>query len=185
MPSEKEKKVPADNFVLFGNKVFLRPFTEFDIDVSYISWLNDPEVVRFSNQRFLIHDKISCMRYLASFNRTSNMFVSVRKISDNKQIGTLTAYISSNHGTVDIGILIGDKSVWGQGYGQEAWNLIINWLIQREDIRKITAGTVSCNYRMIKVMENSGMKLEAVRKEHEIIEGKPMDILYFAKFHVD
>ena len=80
--------------------------------------------------------------------------------------------------------MIGDKTVWGLGYGQDAWNTLAKWLLARGDIRKLTAGTLACNYGMIKVMERSGMTLEAVRKAQEIVEGHPVDILYYAKFNV-
>lgn len=167
---------------LRGAKVLVRPFTEVDITESYIGWLNDPTVVQFSNQRFIRHDRDSCKRYLATFADSLNVFMSVHLLSDDRPIGTMTAYVSRHHGTVDVGIMIGDKSVWGLGYGQDSWNVMTNWLLQREDIRKLTAGTLACNYGMIKVIANSGMKLEAVRKAQEIVDGQPMDILYFAKF---
>ncbi len=169
--------------ILYGDKVLLRPFTAFDIDDSYIGWLNDPDVVRFSNQRFLKHDRNSCLSYLASFEGTPNLFMSARRQSDDRPIGTLTAYVLGHHGTVDVGIMIGDKSIWGQGYGQDAWSTLINWLLKQEGIRKLTAGTLACNYGMIKLMERSGMTLEAVRKAQEIVAGCPVDILYYAKFH--
>jgi len=170
-------------FVLKGEKVLLRPFTSSDINEAYIGWLNDKEVVRFSNQRFLRHDKDSCSRYLASFEGTDNLFISVRRLSDDSPVGTMTAYVSGHHGTVDVGILIGDKSVWGMGYGQDAWNTLTNWLLKRDDIRKLTAGTLACNYGMIKLMERSGMRHEATRREQEIVKGQAVDILYYAKFH--
>jgi len=169
--------------LLYGSKVLLRNFASDDISESYIGWLNDPDVVRFSNQRFIRHDVESSQRYLASFNDTANLFMSVRRLSDNSQIGTLTAYVSLHHGTVDVGIMIGDKSVWGKGYGQDAWDTFTEWLLSQKEIRKLTAGTLACNYGMIKLMERSGMTLEAERKAQEIIEGEPTDILYYAKFH--
>ena len=169
--------------VLRGGMVVLRPFAMFDIDDKYIGWLNDPNVVRFSNQRFLRHDRKSCLRYLASFEGTSNFFLSARRMSDDRPIGTMTAYVSRYHGTVDVGIMIGDKSVWGMGYGQDAWITFTAWLLERKDIRKLTAGALACNHGMIKLMERSGMLLEAVRKAQECVEGQPVDILYYAKFH--
>lgn len=171
------------SFSLSGDKVLLKSFSVSDINDAYIGWLNDPNVVKFSNQRFLKHDRESCLRYQASFEGTGNLFMSVRRLSDDSLIGTLTAYVARHHGTVDVGILIGDKSVWGQGYGQDAWDTLTNWLLGREDIRKLTAGALACNFGMIKLMERSGMILEAVRKAQEIVEGRPEDILYYAKFH--
>ncbi len=170
-------------FILKGEKVLLRSFTASDINEEYIGWLNDKDVVQFSNQRFLRHDRDSCSRYLASFEGTDNLFTSVRRLSDDSPVGTMTAYVSSHHGTVDVGILIGDKSVWGMGYGQDAWNTLTNWLLKRDDIRKLTAGTLACNYGMIKLMERSGMHQEATRREQEIINAQAVDILYYAKFH--
>ena len=172
-----------NEFVLKGEKVLLRPFTASDINEAYIGWLNDKEVVRFSNQRFLRHDQESSLRYLASFEGTDTLFISVRRLSDDSPVGTMTAYVSSHHGTVDVGVLIGDKSVWGMGYGQDAWNTLTNWLLERDDIHKLTAGTLACNYGMIKLMERSGMHHEATRSEQEIVNGQAVDILYYAKFH--
>ena len=173
------------NFEIRGSRVLLRPFCLEDVTDRYIGWLNNPKVVRFSNQRFLTHDRGSCQRYLESFTGTDNHFLSVRRLDTEQAIGTMTAYVSMHHGTVDVGIMIGDSSVWGGGYGQDAWNTLINWLLSQDAIRKLTAGTLSCNIAMIRIMERSGMQLEATRKSQEIIEDVPQDILYFAKFHDD
>jgi [ribosomal protein S5]-alanine N-acetyltransferase len=175
-----------DNFLLCGEKVRLRKFTETDITDRYIAWLNDAEVVRFSNQRFIRHDHSSCLRYFQSFKESDNFFVSICRLDDGSPIGTLTAYISTQHQTVDVGILLGDKSVWAQGYGQEAWNLMTHWLLyDRGGLRKLTAGTLACNYGMIKLMERSGMKLEAIRYRQEIVDDCPTDIVYYSRFYED
>jgi len=172
-----------DEFVLQGNKVLLKRFVQSDIGKTYISWLNDPDVVRFSNQRFLEHDFESCLRYLASFDGTKNLFINVRNLSDERSLGTMTAYVSSHHGTADVGIMIGDKSAWGLGYGQDAWNTLTDWLLEQNGTRKITAGTLACNTGMIKLMERSGMHHEATRKAQEVINSEAVDILYYARFY--
>jgi RimJ/RimL family protein N-acetyltransferase len=170
---------------LKGGKVLLRPFGREDITDAYIGWLNDPAVVRFSNQRFLEHDRSSCEKYLASFAGTDNLFLSIRELDGELAIGTMTVYISRHHGTADVGIMIGDTAFWGGGYGQDAWNTLVNWLLEHDSIRKVTGGTLSCNRAMARIMERSGMRLEAVRKAQEIVEGAEQDILYFARFSND
>lgn len=165
-----------------GTKVLLLPFTQSDIVDQYIGWLNDPLVVRFSNQRFRRHDEASCRSYLASFEGTDNLFLSVRRAHDAVAIGTLTAYVARNHETADVGILIGDTTVWGQGFGQDAWDTILNWLLQSAGVRKITAGTLVCNGSMIKLFERSGMHWEATRRAQEIVDGQVEDIVYYARF---
>ena len=173
---------PMTDLVLRGSKVLLRPFCSEDITDRYIDWLKDPIVVRFSNQRFLTHDRASCLRYLDSFAGTDNLFLSVRSLDTGQAIGTMTAYVSSYHGTADVGIMIGDRSFWGGGYGQDAWNTLAKWLLAQDSIRKLTAGALACNVAMIRIMEISGMQLEAVRKLQEIVDGVPQDIWHFARF---
>lgn len=172
----------SGDFPLVGRMVKLTRFTEQDVTNDYIGWLNDPVVTRFSNQRFLSHDRESCRRYLRSFEGTPNIFASVRRLDDDEPIGTMTAYVAPHHGTADIGILIGDRSVWGQGYGQDAWNTLSSYLATQPGMRKLTCGTLAANRPMIRLAERSGMELEGGRRAQELIDGEAVDILYFARF---
>ncbi len=167
---------------LAGAKVVVEPFGADDLTDAYVGWLNDPVVTRFSNQRFRAHDRESCAAYLASLTGSANHFLAVRRTGGGPAIGTMTVYRALPHGTADVGIMIGDPASWGGGYGQEAWTLVIEWLLGQPDIRKVTAGTLACNIGMIRLMERSGMTLEGVRRAQEIVEGEPHDMLYYARF---
>lgn len=167
---------------LVGDKVILRPFVESDITMEYISWLNDPVVVRYSNQRFVRHTKRTCLKYYDSFKKTNNMLAIILRRSDVSPIGTITAYQNIHHGTADVGILIGDKSVWGAGYGQDAWTTWIEWLAKQKRIRKVCAGTLENNRAMIKIINRAGMKMEAILKHHEIADGAVLNISLYSKF---
>ncbi|MBI5716563.1 MAG: GNAT family N-acetyltransferase [Burkholderiales bacterium] len=177
--------------LLQGRRVRLRPFTAADITDTYLAWLNDPEVVRYSNQRFVRHTRESCERYFASFDGpagSANLFVSLRVAKPDASergeipVGTLTAYRSLPHGTADVGILLGERAVWGQGIGLEAWRLLTDWLLTTPGLRKLTAGTLACNRAMLTVAERSGMQREGVRRAQEMIDGVPTDIVQFARF---
>ena len=172
-----------NNFIfnkLEGSLVELSLFTKNNITQDYISWLNDPNIMQYSNQRFVKHDRITCQNYLLSFKDTDNLFILIRTKKGNKAIGTMTAFCNPHHGVVDFGILIGDITEWGKGYGQDAWNSILAWLLDQENIRKVTAGTLACNIAMRNIIEKSGMKIEGVRNEHEIVKGVPEDVILFA-----
>jgi RimJ/RimL family protein N-acetyltransferase len=94
----------------------------------------------------------------------------------------MTAYVSKPHQTVDIGIMVGRRAVWGGGIGQDAWNTLVSWFLRQGSIRKVTAGTMQSNGAMIKIIERSGLLLEAVRPKQELLNGLPQDILYYGKF---
>lgn len=168
---------------LEGRDIALRPFVASDIGEHYIGWLNDPQVVRFSNQRLRQHDRASSERYLASFHGTDNLFAAIVRKTDGALLGTMTAYVARHHGTVDVGLMVGERSAWGQGIGQDAWNTLCEWLLgPQAGLRKLTAGAARPNTAMLRIMERFGMQLEAVRREQEIIEGQAVDLLYYARF---
>ena len=168
--------------IIKGVRLQLVPFAIKHIQENYVSWLNNDEIVRYSNQRFRQHTPQSCRQYLDSFEETSNRFLAIEDITSGELIGTLTMYINLQHETADIGILIGSSGHWGKGYGQEAFGLAVDALLSLAKLRKITAGTMASNLGMIKVLQKCGMGLEATRKGQELLDGKPVDILYFAKF---
>jgi ribosomal-protein-alanine N-acetyltransferase len=167
---------------LSGEKTVLSQFQTADITSDYVGWLNDPMVVQFSNQRFFAHTPASCARYLASFDGTGSLFLKIERKGDGASVGTMTAYHSLQHRTVDVGIMVGRRTEWGGGLGQDAWNTLLAWLLDRDCVRKVTAGTMRCNVAMVRIMERSGMSLEAVRPQQELLNGVPQDLLYFGRF---
>jgi [ribosomal protein S5]-alanine N-acetyltransferase len=170
---------------LEGLRVRLETFTQNDVTPAYLGWLNDPVVTRYSNQRFVSHTRESSLTYLRSFNGSSNFFFSVRRRKDGFALGTMTAYVATNHGTADMGILIGERSAWGQGYGQDAWSTLLRWLLTVQALRKVTAGALACNGPMLQLAKKSGMHMEGARRRQEIVDGTEHDILYFARFRDD
>jgi len=167
---------------LSGSKVRLQRFGIEDITQHYLDWLNDAEVMRFSNQRFRQHIREICEAYWASFEDTPNLFLIVHERASGTAIGTLTAYANPHHGTCDVGIMIGDRDYWGRGCGQEAWSLLTEWLLTHGKVRKLTAGCLAANTAMVRLMERSGMQPDGVRQGQELLDGVPCDIVHYAKF---
>lgn len=165
-----------------GRLVSLSPFGPGDLTDAYIGWLNDAEVTRFSNQRFVRHDRASCTAYLASFAGTPNLFLSVKRLTDMAPVGTITVYRNIHHGTADVGIMIGERACWGGGYGQDAWSTVINWLLSDVGLRKVTAGTLADNIGMVRLMQRSGMVCEGIRRGQELLDGVPCDVVLYARF---
>ena len=170
---------------LYGSRLKLATFLNSDITFDYLSWLNDPHVTRFSNQRFSDHTVETSTTFLNSFKGTTNLFLSIRVRDSNAMIGTITAYVNQHHRTADMGLLIGRRDLWGLGYGQEAWNTLGSWLLETRTLRKLTAGTATENIGMRRIMERFGMHHEATKERQELIDGLPHDLVFYAKFRGD
>ena len=169
-------------FPLQGSKVELCLFGKEHLNEKYLCWLNDPDVVRFSNQRFRLHDETSSQTYLHSVQEAGNLFLAIRLARTGRFVGTMTVKFSIPHETADMSILIGDRSCWGQGVGKDAWSALMSLLLESGRVRKLTGGTLRCNVGMVKVMTNSGMSPDGIRVGQELVDGLPQDILYFARF---
>jgi len=167
--------------VISTDRLRISQFQRKDITKEYISWLNDKELMKFSEQRHYYHNLETCEAYLKSFVESNNLFLAINK-SNGKLIGSATIYYNMHNNIVDMGIMIGDKTVRGEGFGSEAWKAIADWVIQAMKPRKLTAGCMILNTPMIKLMKSIGMKSDGVKKEHYLINGKPVDIIYMAKF---
>lgn len=165
-----------------GNLVTLSPFSEEFLTLEYVNWLNDPEVVKFSEQRHKTHTLESCQEYYKSMLSNGHFFWAILcNQSSKKHIGNLTAYIDKNNLIADLAIMIGDLNFQGMGLGQDAWTLACDYLLNSKQVRKVTAGTMAINKSMLKIMHNSGMKQEGIRSHYFLVNGNPVDLVFAAK----
>lgn len=171
-----------NKFLLLGKSIKLCEFTESHINDKYIGWLNDPQVVKYSNQRFMHHDFESCSAYHQSFKDSKNLFLAIHLKDNNKFIGTMTVYYSSSYMVADLGLMIGNTSYWGKGIGQEVWQMMMTYLLEIKKIPKVTGGALSSNLGMVNIMKKTGMQLDSERLKSELVNDLPINTLYFAKF---
>ncbi|MDY6793317.1 MAG: GNAT family protein [Thermodesulfobacteriota bacterium] len=168
------------------NRLTLRPYSEKFITARYLNWLNDPKIMRFSEQRHKVHTYESCRAYLQTFQESTNTLWAIEeKLHGHGHIGNISAYIDLNNKIADIGILIGESYAQGQGYGYEAFKGVVEYLFKYTPTRKITAGTVSANIAMIEIMHKMKMKDDGVRRRHYLIDGNEVDVIYMALFKDD
>ena len=89
----------SDTTILdMGNITVLESFQESDINDDYISWLNDKKIVRFSNQRFISHNRETSKSFFDSFTDSPNYFFKISDKNTMQSIGTITLYVNPNHG---------------------------------------------------------------------------------------
>lgn len=145
----------------------------------FASWLNDPEVVRYSEQRHKVHTRESQLDYWKSPATVYPNTVWIIHL-DGRPIGSISATVDEKNSVADVGILIGDKTQWGKGYGYDAWSVICDLLLATL-VRKVEGGCMSVNSSMVKVMEKYGMKLEGIRQDHFDIGYQKSNCLLYGK----
>ena len=156
------------------------------LTVRYVAWLNDREVVRYSEQRFRRHTMESCAAYVRSFGNTPHYLWAIEAHTPPLgHIGNLNAFVDERNRGADLGILIGEKGAWRQGLGREAWTAACAFLLRGARMRKVTAGTLASNAAMVAIMRAAGMAEDGRRVRHVVFEGKEVDVVHAALFRED
>lgn len=169
--------------VIESARLRLEPFGDAHLTDRYLGWLNDPETVRYSEQRHRRHDRASALEYLRAMEASQDHFWAiVRKDGTPAHIGNLSAYVDRANGVADMAIMIGEASARGAGYGREAWQTAGDWLLGQAGIRKLTAGTMACNTAMLATMWSCGMLEDGRRRGQFLLDGEPVDLIYGARF---
>lgn len=142
-----------------------------------VKWLNDPEVVRFSEQRHKKHTLATQLAYVQTF-KGEDIYWGI--YHGDSIIGTISYHIDKPNSVANVGIMIGDKDYWGMGYGFEAWKRICDYLLWK-GVRKVEAGCMAINASMIRICLRYGMTEEGRIKGHFLYQNKPTDLLLFGK----
>ncbi len=161
----------------------LVPFAERHLTERYVGWLNDPDVVRYSEQRHRRHSLDSCRRYFESLAGSSDHFWAIEaKDPALGHIGNITVTVDEPNRVGDVAILLGEKSAWGGGLGGEAWGEVCRFLLAEGAMRKVSAGTMATNHAMLGIMRRTGMIEEGRRPRHFLLDGAEVDLIYVALY---
>jgi RimJ/RimL family protein N-acetyltransferase len=160
------------------SRLHLTPFNLDMVSDRYVSWLLDPEVVKYSEQRHRHHSVESCRAFVASIDHVHAHMWAI--FHGDSHVGNITAHRDTPNGTADVGILMGDRSVWGQGFGAETYGAVTEWLLA-SGCRMVTGGTMEANKGMTRVFEKCGFSIDGVRPGFFMLDGTPTGMVLASK----
>lgn len=168
-------------------RLLIEPFSKKHLTEQYVSWLNNPVVVKYSEQKQYVHTIESCRAYWKSFEKSPNYFSAISVVNNGKpwHIGNSTACPDKANKTIDMTFLIGETKAWGKGYAIEAWLALCAYFFTNLKIHKLTAGAISPNKESLRFMERAGMRDDGRRIRHYFWRGKPVNLIFKAFFRED
>lgn len=168
-----------------GERVALRLLTPEDATETYLGWMSDPEVTQYLESRFVRHTLESLRQFIAAnADRDDTLLVAIVDRESGRHVGNVkVGPLSEHHGTADLGLMIGDKSVWGRGYGSEAIELATRVAFERLRARKLTASLYSGNAGSAGAFRRAGWIEEGTRPAQYLDdEGGVHDQVMFGTF---
>ncbi|MEO8680724.1 MAG: GNAT family N-acetyltransferase [Vicinamibacterales bacterium] len=174
------RKAPTAHWHAHQVELFL--LEPHDVTDSYAGWLNDPEVNRYLESRFVPHDIASVRDFVGGVLADSRaLLLGIRALG--RHVGNIKlAPIEVHHGLGEVGIMIGEREAWGRGLGSEAIRCVATIAAQEFGLRKLTAGCYASNVGSAKAFQKAGFHVEGVRPRHFLLDGRPEDLILMAQF---
>ncbi|WDC84804.1 GNAT family protein [Caloramator sp. mosi_1] len=145
--------------------------------LKYAEWINDLEV---SIGLFEMKTPITAEgeRQIIEELSKENVFAIVLNEVD-KLIGNVGLHnINWISRTAEIGILIGDKFYWGQGYAKEAMELLLDYAFNMLNLHMVYLKVYGYNVSAIRCYEKVGFKYAGRLREAIEVAGERYDVIY-------
>jgi len=154
--------------MIYGERIRLRAIEREDIP-RYVAWLNDPEVTA----GMLMYLPMSLADETQWFERLANRSPEERSLaieikSENgwKHIGgTGLESIEWTNRNAEFGIVIGEKSLWNQGYGTEVTRLMLKHGFETLNLHRISLRVYENNPRAMRAYEKVGFVKEGIMRD--------------------
>ena len=163
-------------------KITLKLIKENHITNSYVKWMNDYEVVKYTEQKYKKHTIADIKKFVKEKINSPTDFLYGIFIFNKKKIhiGNLKiGPINKIHRTAEISYFIGEKKYWKVGIGSQVVKKAIEFSKKKYKLKKLVAGCYSVNKGSIGVLQKNKFKKEALLKSHIFFENKRIDQIIF------
>ena len=150
----------TSKIVITGNNVKLR-HKELPDARDDFHWQTDPELAELDATT---PPDLTFSQYLSEYTFELSFPSSVRRefaveAFDGKHIGNCVYYdIKWDKKEAELGIMIGDRSYWGRGYGADVVTTLLSHIFSQTNLQRIYLKTLDWNTRAQKCFEKCGFK---------------------------
>lgn len=159
---------------IIGQLVYLRPLGLGDVD-AYAVWVKDREVVKYSLSKWQKDYSKSQMEDWLSRtigDESAVNFAIVEKSTDRLIGHAGICQLSKTNNSGEYFILIGDKNVWGKGYGTEVTKLVVEYGFKKLGLHRIMLTVTDLNVGAVRVYTKAGFKTEGIMRDAAYRDGK-------------
>jgi RimJ/RimL family protein N-acetyltransferase len=163
---------------LAGERARLRPLTPADVDGPYLTWFNDPEVSRLNSHHVFPYTRDEALAWVAALPKRRDALVLAIEL-DGRHVGNISLQDIDPVGrSAELAIVL-DRSVWGQGVGAEAAELLVAHGFRALNLNRIACATVAANEGMRRLAERLGMAPEGTRRQAVWTDGAYHDVVEY------
>ncbi|HEY3354353.1 MAG TPA: GNAT family protein [Polyangia bacterium] len=149
-----------------------------------VSWLHEPEIRR----QLLVILPFSLEREEQWFAQQLQQPVELHPFAVERPIGDDWEHIGVagyqnldwRNRSVEIGLFIGEKALWGLGLGTELTELVVRHAFASLNMHRVHLRVFADNARAVRVYEKAGFVREGCQRDADFREGRYRDVLLYA-----
>lgn len=165
--------------MILGENVRLRPIEREDLP-RYVAWFGDPEVRRHLTIYLpfsLAQEERWYERMLDGVEGGDNVLLAIETL-EGVHIGNIGLHnIDWKDRSAELGIVIGEKSYWGRGYGARAIRTFLRVAFEEMNLHRVFLRVDSDNARGIRCYQKCGFQKEGLMRDAVFREGQYHDQL--------
>jgi RimJ/RimL family protein N-acetyltransferase len=159
--------------MIVGEKVRLRPIERDDLP-RYVKWFGDPEVRRHLAMYLpfsLAQEERWFENLLERLERQEDLVLAI-ETAEGVHIGNLGLHgMDWRNRSAELGIAIGEKAYWGQGYGTDAIRTLLGLAFGEMNLHRVLLRVDVDNARGIRCYEKVGFQREGTSRHAVFKEG--------------
>ncbi len=166
------------NKILCGEKCYLAPIQPEDAE-RWAVWFNDLDVtLPLGDEAYTLTGlEVERENVLESMRRHDLVF-SILRLDSDELIGRCVLFsVNRTDRSAMLGIVIGEKSCWNQGYGSEALILLLDYAFNLLNLNSVMLGVFAFNQRAAASYRKVGFQEIGRRRQARIIGGQAHDAI--------
>ena len=172
--------------VLTGSQVVLRRHVPENL-AWFRTWYADPEIARLARYQEIPMRPEEIERvFAARVVGPDAMAMAIHERAGDRLVGTCAfSQLDGDNGSVLFHITIGEKDVWGQGYGSEATRLMLDHAFGILGLHRVALFVFEFNERAIRAYRRCGFVVEGRSRESIRRDGRWWDELAMSVLESD
>ena len=140
-------------------RLHLEPLGKKFLTKKYLGWMRDVDVTKYMESGGRDYSKEMLKDYLEHIESNKVFSWAIILKSNQSHIGNIKIDPIDKINLIgEYGIMIGDRSAWGNGYAKEASKKVLEFCFQNLLLDKISLGVRIKNFEAIRLYHNLGFK---------------------------
>jgi RimJ/RimL family protein N-acetyltransferase len=169
--------------ILLGKSVRLSAIDPEELGKAGSNWQRDSELDRLLESSAAPLSSMKAVKESIEKDlekqENSSFYFSIRRLEDDLLLGDMVLdVVHWNTSDAFVGLLIGERDLWGKGLGTQAMNLLLEFAFTEINLRRVTLTVFEYNPRAVRSYEKAGFRHEGRMRQVLSREGKRWDVLY-------